>query len=495
MANLVFRRILAVLLTLGLMIIGGMFILLLFQTRLIPTKYIIMFGAVLFLLDLAILYLTWTGDQIWRVGASAVFTIALIFCVGLLSSLVVRGVNTLDEITQVTVEVAHVGMYVRQDDPAQAVPDAKEYVFGILREQDRENTDTAMDRIAGTLGGMPEILEYDGVDALVDSLLTTGETQIIVLNSAFLGLLQDMEGYESAESMLRELSVHRVETLIESTVSDTPEESPVEPELPQEERNWFSVYISGIDSRSGLVAKSRSDVNIIATVNMDTRQIALVSTPRDFYVPLPISGGVPDKLTHAGIYGVDVSIGTLEMLYETDIDYYFRVNFSGFEGIIDALGGVTVYSDQNFTSSVTGDQFYTGYNELNGSQALAFARERKAFASGDRQRGKNQMEVIRAVIGKAVSPALLLNYGQILEEVEGSFETSVPYDLIAELVRRQLDDGGDWNVVSYSVDGYGDTQRPYSLSTNAYVMVPDYDTVSAAQALMEQVKNGEILSE
>ncbi len=260
----------------------------------------------------------------------------------------------------------------------------------------------------------------------------------------------------------------------------------------QTEDRVFTMYISGIDNRGGLIAKSRSDVNILATVNVDTRQVVLVSTPRDFYVPLPISNGYPDKLTHAGIYGVDVSIGTLEMLYDIDVDYYFRVNFNGFEKIVDALGGVTVHSDYAFTTP-GGYSFQKGENNLNGEQALVFARERKSFSEGDRQRGKNQMAVIKAVINKAMSPAILSNYAELMESMEGSFETSMPYDVIAELVRDMLTKGGSWNIVSCSANGSGDSRRPYSMSTDAYVMIPDQATVDAAIEKMQQVINGEIV--
>ena len=252
------------------------------------------------------------------------------------------------------------------------------------------------------------------------------------------------------------------------------------------------MYISGIDTRGGVSAKSRSDVNILATVNVDTHQVLLVSTPRDYYVPLPISNGQPDKLTHAGIYGVDVSMGTLEMLYGVPIDYYFRVNFSGFEKIIDALGGITVYSEYEFTTAA-GYHFNVGDNTMNGEQALSFARERYSFSSGDRQRGKNQMAVIKAVINKAMSPAILSNYTELMESISGNFETSMPYDVIADLVREQLDKGGSWNVVTYSVDGTGDSRKPYSLSTNAYVMIPDQSTVDAAIEKINQVRSGETL--
>ena len=229
----------------------------------------------------------------------------------------------------------------------------------------------------------------------------------------------------------------------------------------------------------------------MATVNTETHQVLLVSTPRDYFVPLSISNGVPDKLTHAGIYGIDVSKDTLAMLYQTDIDYYFRVNFGGFEKIIDSLGGITIVSDYTFDSqNVDGYSYVKGENQVNGAQALAFARERYAFSEGDRQRGKNQLHVIEGVINKAMSPALLKNYSQTMESLVGSFETNVPYDVIAGLIRQQLSDGGDWSVESYSVDGSGATKVPYSMSMAAYVMIPDMNTVNTAIEKMNQVKEG-----
>ena len=252
------------------------------------------------------------------------------------------------------------------------------------------------------------------------------------------------------------------------------------------------MFISGIDNRGALVEKSRSDVNILASVNTETKQVVLISTPRDYYVPLSISGGANDKLTHAGIYGVDVCMDTLTMLYNVNVDYYFRVNFAGFEDIIDALGGVTVNSEQSF--STENYSFQAGDNTMNGKQALEFVRERHAFASGDRQRGKNQLALMKAVINKALSPELLMNYNSLLSALQGSFETSIPYDTVSDIVREQLDQGGDWNVVSYSVDGTGSSQVTYSQGQKAYVMVPDESTVETAKSLIAQVYNGETVT-
>ena len=245
-----------------------------------------------------------------------------------------------------------------------------------------------------------------------------------------------------------------------------------------------------------MTAKSRSDVNILATVNTDTHEVLLVSTPRDYFVPLSISNGAPDKLTHAGIYGIDVCMDTLGMLYDIDINYYFRINFGGFVKVIDALGGITVNSDYEFDSkNILGYHFNQGANYVNGEQALVFARERYAFSEGDRQRGKNQMAVIKGVIDKALSPEILTSYSSILSSLDGCFGTNITYEEIAQLLQQQLTNGGSWTIVSYSVDGTGATEKPYSMSQNAYVMVPDYNTVDKAKSLMQKVRDGEVITQ
>ena len=485
-------RIPGIIITALVAIASFLFMCLLVQTRLIPTKYLAIVGGMMLVLVLCVYLVTRNSNQLFFfiLGAIATLVIILLYAMG--TNYIIKGMDTLESITETTVEIADVGVYVKADDPATNINSAANYSFGILDVLDRENTDKTIAELSSALGTDLTVISYAGLAELVDSILVTGETDAIIMNSAFLGLLTDMEGYEDAAAQLREIHVEQIETVIEHVVSKNDSEQNTDNTKTESGYHIFTMYISGIDSRSGLIAKSRSDVNIIATVNTETRQMLLVSTPRDFYVPLPISGGIPDKLTHAGIYGIDVSIGTLAMLYETQIDYYFRVNFSGFETIIDALDGITVVSDYSFSSG--SHSYVAGENYLYGSAALAFCRERYAFASGDRQRGKNQMAVIKGIMNKALSPALLSNYTGIMESVAGSFETSVPYDVLADMVRTQLDEGGSWNIVSYSVDGSGASKKPYSLSTNAYVMVPDYDTVTTAIELMNQVKNGQIIS-
>ncbi|MFQ6805373.1 MAG: LCP family protein [Lachnospiraceae bacterium] len=217
------------------------------------------------------------------------------------------------------------------------------------------------------LGISIAVKEYDSLTALVDGLFN-GETNAVILNSAYLDVLEEMEGYEDIRERLREVTVTHVETEVPQTAASDQETAS------SGDQTVFAVYISGVDTRSTqLIANSRCDVNILAVINADTRQVVLISTPRDYYVPLSISDGVPDKLTHAGIYGVQVSMDTLSMLYDTPIEYYFRVNFTGFKDIIDALGGVTVVSDYTFdTKNVAGYHFDEGENYMDGDAALAF---------------------------------------------------------------------------------------------------------------------------
>ncbi|MEE1197637.1 MAG: LCP family protein [Acutalibacteraceae bacterium] len=386
------------------------------------------------------------------------------------------GRSTLEQITKPEIDFAEVGVFVRNEDPAQSLGDVKEYKFGILDVQDRVVTDLAIEKINSELSAQINDEQFSGIENLMDALLRDKKVDCIIINKSFLELLDETENHKDDAEKIRE--IHSVQIETEGITEDT---------LAISEK-VFTVYISGIDCRGSLSRRSRSDVNILMTVNTETGQVLLISTPRDYYVPLSNSKGIPDKLTHAGIYGIDVSRDTLEMLYDTNIDYYFRVNFDGFEEIINALGGIKVNSEVSFNDGK--HKFRKGENYLNGEEALVFARNRYSIKGGDRQRGKNQMAVIKGVIDKAASPAIILNYKQTLDGMAGSFETDMPYETIAKLIRNQINDGTSWNVVSYSVNGKGASRKPYSLSTKAYVMIPDEKTVDHAKELIEQVKDG-----
>ena len=490
-----------IILTILLFVAEIAFTVLLLYTNLLSAKYIgIVFAVLLVLLLIDHLLIRKFRKQI-RFWIGIILMVIILAVLGIASFYIYKTVSALDDITGVNKEITEINVYVKQDDAAQSLMDAASYSFGILADLDRENTDTALQQMASETGGEVSTKEYSSLTELADGLLK-GDCQAIVLNRAYLDVFDEIDNYASFSSQIREIASEQVEKLVERNTpapvqtdvqaedsSDTTQDAAVTDQI-------YTIFVSGIDTRGDITASSRSDVNIVLTVNARTKQVLMISTPRDYYVPLSISNGVPDKLTHAGIYGINVCMDTLNMLYDTDINYYFRINFGGFVKVIDALGGITVDSDYEFDSkNELGYHFNQGENQMNGEQALIFSRERYSFQEGDRQRGKNQMAVIKGVINKALSPELLKNYSSVLSSIQGCFETNISYEEIAGILQKQLNNGGDWNIVSYSVNGTGDTQKPYSMSQKAYVMIPDESTVQKAEEMMKKVRDGETVSQ
>lgn len=249
----------------------------------------------------------------------------------------------------------------------------------------------------------------------------------------------------------------------------------------------FVLYISGIDTYGDVDTVSRSDVNIMAVVNPKTHKILLVNTPRDYYVQLHGTTGVRDKLTHAGIYGVDMSKYTMEDLYGTNVNYTLRINFTSLLKIVDAIGGVNVYSDNDFTAGKY--HFVKGYNQLDAKAALAFSRERHSFTDGDRQRGKDQQRVIEAIVAKMSNPANLVKYPSILKSVDGSFQSNASKGEISALIKQQANSLGTWQTESISVTGSDSHNSTFSMgNVQLYVMEPDVASVNAAKAKIAEYR-------
>lgn len=240
----------------------------------------------------------------------------------------------------------------------------------------------------------------------------------------------------------------------------------------------FNVYISGIDTFGGINKVSRSDVNMIMTVNPKTKEILLTSIPRDMYIPLH-TYGANDKLTHSGIYGVDETIATIEDWLGIDINYYVRINFTSLVDIIDALGGVDVDSPYAFKSAVSKYEYHEGINHLDGKAALYFSRERKSFEDGDAERIKNQQRVLTAIIEKITeSSAILTKYTDLLNAVEDEIQTNLERNDISQLVKMQLEDIGGWTIKTNSITGTGTYAATYSMGNRPlYVVLPDAKSV------------------
>ena len=307
--------------------------------------------------------------------------------------------------------------------------------------------------------------------------LIAGEAKAIVLNSVFENIIESE--YPDYASKIRKIYTKNITKEVAA---------------PKVSKNQsFNVYVSGIDTYGPISSVSRSDVNIIMTVNRETKKILLTTTPRDSYVPIADGGNnQKDKLTHAGIYGVDASIHTLENLYGIDLNYYARLNFTSFLKLIDLLGGVDVHNDQDFTSLHGKFHFPVGNVHLDSEQALGFVRERYSLADGDRDRGRNQQKVIVAIIQKLTSTEALKNYSDIIQGLQDSLQTNMPIETMMDLVNAQLESGGSYKVNSQDLKGTGQMGLPsYAMpDSNLYMMEIDDSSLAAAKSAIQDVMEG-----
>ena len=442
--------------------------------QVVPGTYLALGAAVVAVIDLILVLVSRN-----KVSTIVTSVISVLLTVAMLAGYIV--VHKLDStLTNISTgekyETIQVSVLVLKDDTAQSLSDLAGTTIGSLKDDD--GVSDVQEKINEAVSTAVTYTDYMDQASLADALLNQS-ARAIIMNQAYVDVLDEMEGYEGFADKVRALYTLEVKIPIKDDTSTTD----------STKDGTFLVYVSGIDTYGSVNVKSRSDVNILAAVNTKTGKVQLINTPRDYYVAFPEKNNAKDKLTHAGIYGIDCSISTLEQLYGQKIDYYVRMNFSGFEGIIDAMGGIDVDSDYAF--SVDGYSYVKGTNHLNGAQALRFARERHSFSEGDVQRGKNQMAVITAVIKKAASADTLKNFNSIMNQLSGTFQTNMPTETMYSLVSKQLSSGTSWDVESYTVTGTGSmSTETYSMpGRNLYVMVPDQTTVDQAKTLINNVLN------
>lgn len=471
--------------------------------NLLPLKYLVLIGLILIWLLTLVYYFFYSGVRkkkgkkltaqkkkrklyIKRSIGGVISAITMALCI-VASSMVWQAGNALANIADNVVVTDTVSVYALVDNPAESVADIKDGVFAITQNYDYEHTKTTLDKIRENLGQDVHTQNYDTVFDMVDALYA-GNVDAMILNVAYVDVIRDQKGYEDFSDRTKTLYDHEVKTSVaQENTQDTRDIT----------KDPFIIYISGSDTRNLKLATSRSDVNILAVVNPATKQVLLLNTPRDYYVETTVSGGMRDKLTHCGIYGIDCSMGTLTNLYEENVDYYVQINFNGFETLIDAIGGITVEAEKSFRTSEGGYYISQGTNQLSGAVALSYVRERKSFADGDNARGRHQMQAIEAIIKKVSSGTTVLNnYSAILSSMEGMFATNMSSSEISALVRMQLTDMASWNVKSFAVTGTGSSQKTYSMPTKrSYVMIPDESQIDYARKLVDKVVDGGILSD
>ena len=453
-----------------------LFIIFIISTNIVPLKYLLLLFAIFILYDVGLFFLLFKKHKIKNIIGYVLSGILVIIMAILFYYLNVTmgffkgfGTNKYKEENYLVL--------VLNDSSFESLNDLSNIGY---TSNELSNINEALTKLNEEI--TIENIKYDNNVEMFDDLINKEIDSVLIEESSMALIYEQNEEYNG---MFKTIYTINIKTEIEITKEADVTNQP------------FTVYISGIDSYGSIATVSRSDVNMVATINPTTKQVLLISIPRDYYVQLRGTTGYKDKLTHAGLYGVETSVGTLEDLLDVDINYYARVNFSSLEQIVDALGGVDVYSKYTFTSSkATGGTYYftEGYNHMNGKQALSFSRERKALPGGDRARGINQQAVIDGIIRKATSPAIITGYSKILSSLNGTFQTNMSDNDIQKLIKMQLNDMASWNITSYSLDGTDGSEYTYSYPTQKlYVMNPIEETVTEAQGLIDKVYAGEML--
>lgn len=435
----------------------------------LPNLYLGLFiGVYVILTAILFLLLKWKN----KIGFILGLLIMIIIVIGSTgcSFVFIRANKLLTNITNVENEISSYSVIVLKDSNYEKLEDIKSKEIGILN-QPTDDYQEALNQLDNKIDLIHK--NYDNVLDLANNLLKK-EIDVIFLSDSYIPILDEgiSDGFEDKIKILDTIEIeHEQQNIVEEV---------------NVKKDSFNIYISGIDTYGTISKVSRSDVNIIATVNPNTSKILLTNIPRDMYVPLAGKSGLNDKLTHAGVYGINTSIGTLENFLDTSINYYVRINFNSLISLVDYIGGIDVESDYEFKAG--NRTYYVGMNyNLTGAEALAFSRNRYAFVDGDRQRGRNQEKVIEAIIKKVTSSRDINTYLNLVSTLEESFQTNMSKDTINQFIQQQLEYNYQWNVEATDVTGYDHMDYTYSYPwQKLYVMLVDENSLANAKS---RIKN------
>ena len=450
--------------------------------NILPMKYLTIVVGILFVINLILnffLFRKKVKKKPKKISTVFALLFSIIFLVA--SFFIFKTFGVLDDMSEeYRTYTYHV--LVKNDSSYQDIGDISGKTLGYYNNNSNA-TKKALEKLSEKVKTENE--SYGNLDSLGASILTEETESILVEDSQKIkldnaGSNSDSGSLSGFSSKTRILYTFKVTVKVESKDVDVT-------------KDVFNIYISGMDEYGEVSEISRSDVNMIITINPKTKQILMTNIPRDYYVQLHDTSGYKDKLTHAGNYGIDTSIATIEDLLGIQINYYFKVNFSSLVNIIDALGGVEVYSEYDF-QSYNGYNFSKGYNSVDGKAGLSFVRERKTFAEGDNQRGKNQQAMIEAIFRKCTSPSIITKYNSLLNSLKDSMITNMPMKSITKLAKMQLKDNASWTLTSNSLTGTGSYDYTYTYPyQELYVTVPDEESISEAKEMISKVTSGEKL--
>ena len=463
----------------------------LIQLNVLPSKFLFIIVAIIFLIDtIIVLLLNFYSNKLVSKVILIVVSIVISFGSGFGGYYLLKTNDMFSNVTDVSGKSTNtVSVIVKQSSDMKDLRDIEGKKVGTLRLMGLVGTEACLEDIKSKDITI-EQMNYDSISNLMNAFYS-GETEVIVLNESYRSNVEDIEEYKNFNENTRVI----YQTTFE--VEDTNKVNAVS-DITQ---HAFNVLITGSDSRVGIEENARSDVNMVVTINPTTNTILLTSIPRDYYVTTVCdaadgcANGSLDKITHTGMTGVNTTKKTIESLFGIEINYTVKVGFETVTRIVDALGGVDVYVEPGYAVPELlhggGRGVTEGWNHLDGELALAYARERYAYLEGDRQRTKNQQQVVMGIIDKMTSGSVLANYADLMDALGDTFQTNMSASEIQALIQYQMDKMPSWKVEQYMVDGTGDTLVCAALGQAAYVMVPDQTTVELAKRKITAVMDGE----
>lgn len=453
----------------------------LFKLGALPMKYILIIVAVLIILCLGTFFMMKPskvknkGKVRNGFGKFISIILSVILLVG--SLYIAQGDSTIASITGADTQTNRISLVVLKNSSYEKASDLKNKTIEVNTQVDPEHMNKALDALKKEVSSI-QINEKNDFEVMADDLYSK-KVEGIYLNESYYAILEE----KHPDFLEKTKVIYTFE--IEEKIKDISKNVNVT-------KDPFVVYISGIDTYGKVSTVSRSDVNMIVTVNPKTKQVLLTSIPRDYFVPISHRNNEKDKLTHSGLGGIESTVKTVENFMDIDINYYARVNFTSLIKMVDALGGVDVESIESFTT-VSGHSFKKGTNYVNGEQALAFSRERKNVSGGDNGRVANQQRVITAMLNKMMSPAIIMNYSKVLNSIDGSFETNMESSEITSLLQMQINDMASWDIVQKQLIGTGSSRTGGSYMPNRklYYMIPNEDSVAQNKGYIQKVLKGE----
>lgn len=367
--------------------------------------------------------------------------------------------------------------------------DIKEYASSTFITSiavDSSNQNYAIQQLQNDLGTSVSIIDRSTLLDAVNSLYSN-EGQVMVLSNTMLSMITESEGYGDFEQNVKMIASYTKP--VENEVETTDVSLTTKP---------FCVFFGGNDEEGDLYLEGRTDVDMMVTVNPNTHQIAIVSLPRDSYVPNPAYGqGSYDKLTHLGLAGIQNTLNGLNEVLGLDdvVNNYVVINFTTYRKIIDALGGVDVDNDVEFTA--LNDQYFpAGTIHLEGEYALMYVRERYAFTEGDFERNYHQQLVMKAMIQKIASPEIIVHFDSLLKALDGTFMTNISSKSIYALCKKQLNENIQWNIVNYHVEGDASGYEYCAAEGDYRSVVYPYDNqIEFVSNVMQQIMNGDVVEQ